>query len=282
MRQNKSQMPAKIPVSVVVATKNEESRIADCLAALTAFDEVWVVDSASTDRTQELAGLQGAKTVNFIWNGQYPKKRQWCLDHLPLAHDWVFFVDADESVPPALVEEIAAWDDTKAGYFIKSRYVFEGRVLRHGLCNKKLALFDRRKMGFPVLDDLALEGMGEIEGHYQPILRDGFLGEAIGILRNTMIHDAYEDGPAWTARHMRYARWEFGMNKNQLWPRDPDPVRQGLKACFRALPFRGMMAFLHSYLIKGGFRDGGAGYRFAKTRAQYYRMIQDSGSSLTK
>ena len=49
----------------------------------------------------------------------------------------------------------------------------DGRVLRHGLANNKLALFDRRAFVFPVVGDLDLPGMGEIEGHYQPVARFG-------------------------------------------------------------------------------------------------------------
>ena len=64
----------KIPVSVVVMTKNEERNIAKCLKALAEFDEVFVIDSRSTDATCALAASLGAKVVDFQWNGKYPKK----------------------------------------------------------------------------------------------------------------------------------------------------------------------------------------------------------------
>jgi glycosyltransferase involved in cell wall biosynthesis len=158
----------KIPASVIVATRNEERRIVRCLEALQAFDEIIVADSRSTDRTQELAAQNGASVIDFAWNGRYPKKRQWCLDHLPLRHDWVFFVDADEIVTKELTEEIRALNFQAPGYFVRGAYIFEGKPLRHGLQNNKLALLDRRRMEFPVVDDLDMPGMGEIEGHYQP------------------------------------------------------------------------------------------------------------------
>ena len=99
---------ADIPVSVIITTKNEEANIARCLAALDRFAEVWVVDSESSDKTCEIAKAHGAKVKTYRWDGRYPKKRQWCLENLALAHDWVFFVDADEVVTPELVDEIAA------------------------------------------------------------------------------------------------------------------------------------------------------------------------------
>lgn len=277
----------KIAVSVIVVTRNEAVRIERCLAALRDFSEVIVVDSGSEDSTCDVARACGARVVDFAWNGAYPKKRQWCLDHLELAHDWVFFVDADEIVDAALVAEIAALRlvgdggarDNVAGYFVRGEYVWRGQVLRHGLCNNKLCLIDRRRVAFPVVDDLdcslASGGMGEIEGHYQPVLKAGHEGAVIGQLACGLRHEACEDVAAWEARHLKYAAWEAAMDARAAWPRDPVLLRRVMKRVFKALPFRGEIAFLHSYVLKAGFLDGAAGLCFACSRMKYYRMIRD-------
>ena len=176
-----------IPVSVIVVTKNEDVQIVRCLTALAVFDEVVVVDSHSTDRTKEYAQAVDVRVVDFEWNGLYPKKRQWCLNHLDLAHDWVFFVDADEVVPRELAEEIAALDFTAAGDFVGGVYVAHNKTLKYGVRNNKLCLFDRRRVAFPVVDDLDLPGMGEIEGHYQPVLKPGCDNDTIGCLRTPLL-----------------------------------------------------------------------------------------------
>lgn len=266
-------------VSVIITTKNEEDRLAACLAALGGFDDVWVVDSYSEDRTCEIARAAGARVVDFRWDGGYPKKRQWCLDTLDLKYEWVFFVDADEIVPPALVDEIAGLDFRAAGYFVQGRYEFEGRVLRYGLCNNKLALFDRRKIAFPVVDDLGLDGMGEMEGHYQPVVKAGVEDAVIGQIKTPLLHLAYDDVQSWEARHRRYALWEAGMNARNAWPVDPKPWRQWLKKIFRNVPFRPFVAFIHCYVVRLGALDGLAGYRFARSRARYYRMISDTSKA---
>ncbi|MCB9990643.1 MAG: glycosyltransferase family 2 protein [Rhodospirillales bacterium] len=265
----------KIPVSVIVTTLNEAANIRRCLEALCAFDDVIVVDSGSTDGTQALAEAAGAKVIPFAWGGRYPKKRQWCLDTLSLMHEWVFFVDADEVVTPALVEEIRQQFKTppaEAGFFVRGRYVIGGRALRHGLHNNKLCLLDRRRMMFPVIDDLDLPGMGEIEGHYQPVLKPGYAQDPIGQIRAPLLHHSYEQG--WEARHKRYAAWEIAMNRKQSWPADPVRWRQALKQIFRALPGRPVIAFLHCYILKLGFLEGKAGIWFAASRFRYYRMIR--------
>ncbi len=267
-----------IPVSAVIVTKNEEQRIVRSLAALEGFGEVIIVDSSSTDRTCEIAAQAGARAENFIWNGKYPKKRQWCLDHLTLKYDWVFFIDADEVITPELRREMADLFSRGApdcaGYFVQGAYHWRGRLLRHGLRNNKLCLIDRRKIEFPVIDDLDMPGMGEMEGHYQPVLKSAYKNERIGRLKNPLVHYACEDREGWARRHERYADWEVAMNKKRAWPRDVSAGRSLAKRIFRVLPFRPFVAFAHSYFLKGGILDGTAGFDFALSRLIYYRMIR--------
>lgn len=261
-----------IPASVLVMTRMEGARIERCLRALQDFDEVIVVDSHSTDDTLARAAACGARIEHFAWNGAYPKKRQFCLDHISIKHDWVFFCDADEVVTPVLVREMARFDPAMDGYFITGKYVMDGRVLQFGACNRKLCFFNRHRFVFPVIDDLACPGMGEMEGHYQPVPRPG-MRLRIGRMRENLLHYAYDERAAWVARHERYAAWERCMNAKKLWPKDPVWYREWLKMIFRAAPFRPQIAFLHSYLFKGGFLDGRAGWRLARDRASYYKMI---------
>jgi glycosyltransferase involved in cell wall biosynthesis len=262
-----------IPVSVIVTTKNEEDNIATCLNSLRDFDEVIVVDSDSNDRTKDIAEQRGASVYNFRWNGLYPKKRQWCIDYVSTKHDRIFFVDADEVLSVKLCEEIAVLDWSCAGYFVQGQYRFDGRLLQHGLRNNKLVLFDKTIIEFPVVDDLGIHGMGEMEGHYQPVCKRGFEGARLGQIKTPLVHAAFEDRNKWQARHERYAEWEAGMNARNAWPKDPVAGRERLKRLFRALPFRGVAAFVQSYIWKLGFLDGAAGFKFAICRAQYYAMI---------
>ena len=100
----------KLPVSVIVAARNEEKNLPRCLEALRDVGEVYVIDSESTDATPEIARSFGAKVVQFHYQGGWPKKRQWAMDTLPLAFDWILLVDADEALTPELAEEIRRSD----------------------------------------------------------------------------------------------------------------------------------------------------------------------------
>src|SRR5438309_11115794 len=96
----------KLPISVIVAARNEEKNLPRCLEALRDVGEVYVIDSGSTDATPEIARSYGAKVIQFHYQGGWPKKRQWAMDTLPLAYDWIFLVDADEVMTPELGNEI--------------------------------------------------------------------------------------------------------------------------------------------------------------------------------
>ncbi|MCB1782949.1 MAG: glycosyltransferase family 2 protein [Alphaproteobacteria bacterium] len=268
----------KIPVSVVVTTKDEAANIGRCVAALSDFEQVVVVDSHSGDGTADLAQEAGAEVVLYEWDGQYPKKRQWCLDKLSLRHAWVFFVDADEVVTPALVAELRELFRRRrqaayAGLFVRGQYVWNGKALRFGMVNNKLALIDRRKMFFPPVDDLDIAAMGEIEGHYQPIVRKAFLGERLGQVEAPLLHYAYEDGERWVGRHARYAHWEAEMTRRGVWPKDPVEWRENAKVFLRTSPLRPYAMFAYSFVWKGGALDGAPGLAFAKSRFDYARDV---------
>ncbi len=270
---------SSIPVSAVVVTKNEAANIGRCLDALANFGEIVVVDSASNDGTTRIAREKNARVFPFFWDGRYPKKRQWALDNIDFSYDWIFFVDADEVVTPKLAKEIARlfWKSPpeRAGYFVKGRYVLNGRALRFGLKNNKLALIDRRYIEFPVVNDLDIPGMGEIEGHYQPVLKAEAAGKKIGKLSRSLLHYASEDMTKWQDRHKRYALWQAEMDLRNAWPGEVTGFRKFLKKLFRSLPATPHIAFLHSYILKLGFLDGKEGRELAAMRSHYYSLVKN-------
>lgn len=266
----------KIPISVLVTTKNEANNIARCIRSLECFAQVIVIDSHSVDRTCEISINLGVDVVLYRWDGKYPKKRQWCLDNLKISNDWVFWVDADEVITQSCINEIRELftkPRPEAGFFVKGQYIWNGYALRHGMKNNKLALINRKKIEFPVVDDLHIDGMGEIEGHYQPVRKMECRESSIGQLVSPLLHYAYEDKTGWNARHRRYSNWESMMTVNDSWPVDPVLWRQTVKLHLRSSLLRPYVVFVFSYFIKLGFLDGVAGYRFAISRKKYCDMV---------
>lgn len=91
----------KLPLVVAIPTKNEAENIARTVSSVIGHVQaVVVVDSHSTDDTCKIAAELGAETVDYTWDGRYPKKKQWCLDHVHPEIPWLLFLDGDETPAP--------------------------------------------------------------------------------------------------------------------------------------------------------------------------------------
>lgn len=100
-------MEKKLSVAVIILTKDEERHIERCVRnVLQISDEVYVVDSESTDRTCEIAERFGATVVEHPWPGNQAEQFNWALDNLPVRAEWILRLDADEYLLPELVEEL--------------------------------------------------------------------------------------------------------------------------------------------------------------------------------
>ena len=261
-----------IPITVLVQTKNEEMAIESCVSTLRDFDEVIVVDSDSSDDTAKLAENCGATVVNFTWNGRYPKKKQWQLDNLKTRNNWVLFLDADETLEPALIEELRVLFSsgvvTVGAFDIRLRYTFSGRELRFGHYVIKRALVSRQRVSFPVFDDLDIPGMGELEGHYQPTVRG-----ATGRLSGRILHNDPDPVRTWFDRHNKYSDWEANLRLSHASASAVGKNRSQQGRIFARLPFKPLVFFLYSYVLKLGILDGRAGLDYAIALSMYYWQI---------
>jgi hypothetical protein len=258
-----------IPVTVLVVVKNAASVLATTLDSLNGFSEIIIVDSSSGDGTEKIAQERNIPVIQYKWNGHYPKKRQWTLQNVPVKNDWIFFVDADEIVTDKLKQEIlAAIRSDAAAFFVHGQPVWEGQKLKFGRWNNKIVLFRKGAVRYPEFPD-AHTAMGEIEGHYQPVVH----GE-IGQLQSPITHHCADDMNEWIARHKRYASWQAEMEiKGIDFSKTEHGARKIMKKIFTALPLRPVVVFIDSYVLKKGALDGRGGFRFATARARYYRMV---------
>jgi len=143
---------ARLPLSCFIIAKNESDRIVRSIAAVRDFvDEVVVVDSGSSDRTQELAREAGARVVFNPWPGFGQQKR---FAEEQCRNDWLLNLDADEVVPQQLAREIrelfADGLPRQAAYGVPVNFVYPGRRrprlwARDHYC---LRLYDRRRVRF--------------------------------------------------------------------------------------------------------------------------------------
>lgn len=274
-----SAVEAKAPLSVVIPARNEEANLEACLASVAWAAEVWVVDSGSTDCTAAIAQAHGARCVQFAPDPRDPslKKKNWALENLPFAHEWVLLLDADERVPGDLRQEISgllqAPPPGVAGYYINRRLIFLGRWIRH--CgwypSWNLRLFRHRLGRYERLGTGAVENAGDVEVHEHVILQ----GRA-AYLQHDLLHEDFKSIFHFIERHNRYSNWEAqvyatlaagdgGGAAGQLAASPfgtPVERKRWLKRLWVQLPGRPALRFLWMYLFRLGFLDGRPGLIF--------------------
>ena len=182
-------------------------------------------------------------------------------------------IDADEVASKELVQEMSLLDlEGYAGFFVRGLYVLDGKLMRYGFSNNKLCLFHRKKLGFPVVNDLESFGMGEVEGHYQPIAFEP--NSRVGQMESSVHHYVTNESNEWFIKHDNYAKWEAYMVNQKQHPTDPVPIRNFLKVMVRNCPFSPSLAFLHSMILLQGWRHGKVGLKWSKMRYYYYSEIR--------
>ena len=265
----------QIPVSILIPIKNEAANLPRCLAAVAWADEIIVVDSQSTDGSQAIAEAHGAQVVQFAFNGIWPKKKNWALEHLPFKHEWVFLLDADEVMPPEAEAEfsriVTDAQHPTDGYWINRRFMFMGKWLKHAYYpNWNLRLFKHRLGRFEQLTEVATAS-GDNEVHEHVLLKG-----RTGRLQCEMDHYAFPSVDVFVEKHNRYSNWEARVALDRFLNGSSESLQHGgvgklrwLKQLSQRLPFRSLQRFLYVYVWQRGFLDGNAGCHFARLHAFY-------------
>jgi glycosyltransferase involved in cell wall biosynthesis len=258
------------PLVVVIPTRDEElhiQRVIDSSKPLGA--PVVVVDSFSGDRTQEIARAAGATVVERAWAG-YADQKNWVLDQIRDRAEWVLFLDADEYLTDALVDEIVAVrDGTTAadGCLLPRRNIFLGRMLEHAWWypDYQLRLFRPSR------------GRFEARAVHEHVVVDGEVVE----LRETLMHENLKGIDAFLERHVRYARLEAAEFTSGRETENRGSFvgnwferRRALKHhVWRRLRHRPAIRFLWLYVVRRGFLDGRQGRIYCQLIAAYESMI---------
>ena len=276
-------IPLSVPLSVIVTTRNEEANVERCLRSVHGFaDQIFVLDSESTDRTVEISQKYAeVQTLAYDHSRIIPWIFQWGLDNLPLRNDWVLILEADQAVTPALKTELAALlarpDEVREdGFYIHRRQIFRGKPLRFGGYGSKLILklFRRGRSGLdPVEQDTRVYVRGPVGRLRAPLEEWNVKEDSIQF---------------YLQKHLRYAeafaREELERRRRGLpWkvtPRlfgTPDERVLWLKDRYYKMPLfvRPMLYFLYRYFFLLGILDGKTGFVFHFLQAFWFRLIVD-------
>lgn len=230
------------PLSVTIITLNEADHIAAAIDSASWADEVIVVDAGSGDGTADLARARGAKVVTRDWPG-YVEQKNYAAGLA--AHDWVFSLDADERIPPALAAEIRqvlASEPAVRGYRVPRVTFHLGRWVRTTdfYPDYQTRLYDRRAARF--------------RGQYvhESVAVDGEVGQ----LQHELEHYSYRD----LADHLDRINQYTTLAARQM-------HEGGRRAGVLDLLVHPPAAFLRNYVVRRGFLDGSVGLTISLVNA---------------
>ncbi len=273
---------AKLPLSVIILTYNEEKNIEECLKSVYDWvDEIFIVDSGSTDKTLEIAKSYTDKIYQHPFK-DYGKQRNWAQDNLPINKEWIFHLDADERVSSELSEELKGIFsrpvDIADGFLVSRKTVFMGRWIKHGGHYPAYHLRIFRKDCGRCEDRI-------YDQHF-------YVNGKIKTLKKDIIDTVTSDLDNWVFRHNRWASLEAVETiQNKVYRRthknykikpdikgSPIEKKRWLRKKYYTLPMfiRPFFYFIYRYFFRLGFLDGKEGLIFHFLQGFWFRFLVDA------
>ena len=236
-------------ITATIITYNEADNIRAACESVSWANEVLVVDSESTDATREIAAECGARVICRAWPG-FAEQKQFAVDEA--SHDWIFSLDADERVSDELrlsIKDVLYTKETQLadGYRVARRSFYMNRWIRGGgwYPDYQLRLFERTR--------------GRWEGAFIHESWKMTEGARMETLKGDILHYSVRDA----AHHHRMIGERYApLAAHQMFANNRRTSPLGIITA-------GPAAFIRSYLLKGGFRDGLPGYAIAKFAAHH-------------
>jgi glycosyltransferase involved in cell wall biosynthesis len=243
-------------LAAVILTKNEERNLATCLAAVTQGVAVVVVDSGSTDATLDIARAHGCEILTRDWTG-FADQRNFALRALASRFDWLVFIDADETFPPAIWDWAEAnLDEPKAAdvVYLSQRIHIGGRMLR-------------RAPHYPIYHPRIVRLRPDVfvnnrSGHGETV-REGLSLRYLDIPYHH--HIIGRDLGSWLHKHVGLALMEARAQPST----GMLTARARLNAMMPTGPLRPPARFFFHYVVCGGWRDGRPGFIYSALYAWY-------------
>ena len=269
-------------ISVLILTYNEELHIARCIESLQNIaEEIFIVDSFSTDKTVEIAESLGAKVYQNKWVN-YATQFQWGLDNCPIETEWVMRMDADEYLEPklidALLKKLPTIQQEITGIYLKRKVYFMGKWMRWGGSYPQILLRIWRY------------GYGRIEQRWMDehiVLKEG---KTILIDDGDIVDDNQNSITWWINKHNNYATREMidlmnikyrfiPMDESLEKFNDPQAGRKRIikNKIYSKLPLglRSTLYFFYRYFFKLGLLDGFEGFIWHFMQGWWYRLLVD-------
>ncbi len=255
-------------VAVIIITFNEEVNLPNALDSVIKWaDQVFVIDSFSTDHTVEIAKSYGAEVCQNPFKS-VGEQRNWALNNLPIKGEWVFFLDGDEYLSEEIKQEISltlrSVSEDMNGFLTKIRFEFLGRWLKHGGLYENLIRMIRKGKGLYI----------ETSGWHEKMVVNG----KVGRLGSYIIHDDQKSLKEWVVKQSERIWNDANERLNEQKgtgksiPSDKKEaitIEGGRSRWLRNMVFlrlpakwRPFSQFFYRYILRIGFLDGWQGFIF--------------------
>ncbi len=240
------------PMAAAVICYNEQEHIAGCLESLAWCEQVVLVDSGSTDETLAIAARYANVEIHHRPFDNFIAQKNHALSLCN--QEWVISLDADEVLPPSLIEEIRGLTFDQTGYRIGRRSFIGEREVRHGTWSPDYQLRLFRK---------SLSTWGGTNPHESIQLKG-----PIGKLQERMLHYSYRTHAEYVQRNTKYIHMmveHLAARGRTAQPWEPYVHCVG--------------NFLKAYILRRGFLDGYTGFFLARHIAggsfMKYRLLAE-------
>ena len=270
-------------ISVIILTFNEEKHIQRCIESVnTIADEIFVVDSFSTDKTLEICNRYEKVVVMQNPFVNQAVQFNWSLQNCPVNSEWIWKIDADEYLARTtfnIKEAISNLPNDIHGIFIKRPIIFQGKKLRHGGMHPVWYL------------KLIRNGKGYCENKWMDEHLRLYEGGTVKFDLEQIDHNL-NDLSWWTEKHNKYSSREVVETLNQKFnflPMEYEQVqgkflgnpterKRWFKTQYWNIPLfvRPFIFFLYRYLFKLGFLDGMQGFIWHILQGFWYRFLVDA------
>ena len=249
-----NKIEGKLPVTAIVPTYNEADNILEVIDNLNFADEIIIIDSYSTDNTIELAKQRQAKIIQRKFD-DFSTQKNFAFQQAH--HDWIFVLDADERISPALrfeiIERLKNPENYDGFWIPRQNYFLGNKVKFSGWQNDKvMRLFNKNKCRYN----------GKLV--HEEIICQGKTGS----LQNPIIHFTYKSYDDYIKKIYRYS----GLKALELYKKN---IKPNLFYTFVKPTYR----FIYHYIIMLGFLDGKTGWTIAKINAkgmrERYRKLKE-------
>jgi glycosyltransferase involved in cell wall biosynthesis len=238
---------SKLPISLVIIARDEAGAIARCLDSVPFAAEKLVVDSGSTDGTQQVATEHGARVIYQKWLGFGPQRN---FATTQAQYDWILVLDADEALSPDLQTELAQ----------------QLPALFNSLCAGAVLRRQTWYMGAPMrwYRPMTGEKLGRIYHRQRARWTDARVHESLrfdGPVKTFTHPFVHLHNPSLVHKHLKTLLYA------ELKARDWQD--KGRKAHPWMTPLVFIAAFLKDYFLRLAFLDGWRGYAAAHVAASY-------------